>query len=231
MKYIAKVDNLYKRYGNTVVFDGISLYIEPGKIIGLLGENGAGKTTLIKLLSDICKADAGNIIICEHPVCHTTHSHVAYMLESSQLYPWMRVSDAINYFSDMFSDFDKVKAFELCRKFNLELKKKIRNLSKGNQERVMLMLTFSRNVELYCLDEPIGGLDPKMKKEVMEVIASCLTADNAILISSHLLRDLEEYFDIIYILHNRKITSVSAEMIKQGNQRIEDFYMEVIGRD
>lgn len=230
MSKIVTVQNLSKYYGRKRVFEDLSFTMETGRVIGLLGENGAGKSTLIKILADLCRADQGNVIINGKPVSALTHCEVSYMPEASGLYYWMRIEQAIDYYSDMFPDFNKEKAVSLCRELELKPKELIKNLSKGNEERVLLMLTLSRNVPLYLLDEPGAGLDPGMKRNMVQILLGNLKEDATVVIASHLLRDLEEIFDEVYILHNNRIITAAAEDIREKrNISVEEYYLEVTG--
>lgn len=230
MSKIVTVQNLSKYYGRKRVFEDLSFTMESGQVIGLLGENGAGKSTLIKILADLCRADQGNVIINGKPVSALTHCEVSYMPEASGLYYWMRIEQAIDYYSDMFPDFNKEKAVSLCRELELKPKELIKNLSKGNEERVLLMLTLSRNVPLYLLDEPGAGLDPGMKRNMVQILLGNLKEDATVVIASHLLRDLEEIFDEVYILHNNRIITAAAEDIREKrNISVEEYYLEVTG--
>lgn len=228
MSNIVTIDNLTKSYGRKVVLSKLSLTIASGRIIGLLGENGVGKTTLLKIIADLIKPDKGTICINGKPLSAQTHKEVSFLLDISNLYPWMRIIHAINYYKDMFPDFNKEKALSLCKQFNLNSKEYIQQLSKGNQERVLLMLTISRKVPLYLLDEPVAGLDPRMKKSIIQIILANVPEDSTVLIATHLLRDLEEIFDEIFILNGRQLVTISADDIReQYNQSVEDYYLEV----
>jgi len=228
MNSIVTIENLTKCYGKKIVLDNLSFTIMPGRVIGLLGENGIGKTTPIKILADLCKPDQGTVRINSKPLSSETHSEVSYMPDVSNFYPWMRIIHAINYYKDMFPDFDKEKALSLCKQLQLNTKEYLRKLSKGNQERVMLMLTISRKVSLYLLDEPVAGLDPRMKKSVTQIILSNISEDSAVIIASHLLRDLEEIFDEIFILKKHNMITITADDIREHyHQSVEEYYMEV----
>jgi ABC-2 type transport system ATP-binding protein len=228
MNNLITIENLTNRYGHKLVFDNLSLSIASGKVIGLLGENGVGKSTLIRIIADLCKPDKGTVMVKGKPVSLQTHSEVSFMLELSNLYPWMRVLEAINYYSDMFPDFNRDKAFALCEQLNLNTKEYIMQLSRGNQERVLLMLAISRKVPLYLLDEPVAGLDPRMKKSIIQILLANIEEESTVLIASHLLRDLEEIFDEIMILGKNKVITQNADDIRENyHQSIEDYYMEV----
>jgi ABC-2 type transport system ATP-binding protein len=232
MSNVVTVQNLYKSFGKNHVLQNLSFTIESGRVIGLLGENGAGKSTLIKILADLYKADKGRVLINGKPVSSHTHDDVSFMLESSNLYYWMTVRQAIDYYSDMFNNFKKEKALALCKELNIDLKSYIANLSKGNQERVLLMLTLSREVPLYLLDEPVGGLDPGIKRSIIQIILGNIPENATVLIASHLLRDLEEIFDEIYIFHdNRLVTAIADDIREKYHSSVEEYYLEVTHND
>jgi ABC-2 type transport system ATP-binding protein len=232
MSDIVTIRNLTKQYGKNVILDQISCTIESGKIIGLLGENGAGKTTLIKILANLCKADKGSVQIGGKEVSSSTHNEVSYLLESNNLYDWMRVKHAMHYYEDMFSDFNKEKALAICDQLHIDTNEYISKLSKGNKEKVLLMLAISRKVPLYLFDEPVAGLDPKVKKSMIQIILNNMDENATVLISSHLLKDLEGIFDEIFILHKHKINSISADYIRENyHKSVEDYYLEVTEND
>ena len=228
MNSIVAVQNLSKNYGKKQVLKNLSFTIEPGRVIGLLGENGVGKSTLLKILADLYKAGEGQVLINNKPVSTLTHGEVSYMMEISNLYSWMKVSHAIDYYADMYPDFDKEKALLLCEQLSLNPKELLRKLSKGNQERVLLLLTISRRVPLYLLDEPIAGLDPGIKRNIIQIILKNINEDASVIIASHLLRDLEEIFDEVFILHDHQLITANADEIREKrHQSVEEFYMEV----
>jgi ABC-2 type transport system ATP-binding protein len=228
MKKIIEVENLYKAFGGKKVLNNLSFTIEAGRIIGLLGENGVGKTTLLKVLADLYKPDKGHIRIMEEELSTKTHRYISYMIHMEQLSDWMTIQQAISYFKDLFPDFDTKKALQLCDIFQLNPKDKIKRLSKGNQERVMLLLTISREAYLYILDEPLEGLDIRMKKSMIEILIHNIKEDASILISTHMVREMEEIFDEILILHNNQLIAANADDVReQKQQSIEEFYLEV----
>ncbi|MDF2588935.1 MAG: transporter related [Anaerocolumna sp.] len=232
MSNIVTINNLSKKYGKKLILDQLSFTLDTGKVIGLLGENGAGKTTLIKILANLCKADKGSVVINGKEVSSSTHNEVSYLLDSNNLYPWMRVKHAIDYYEDMFPDFNKEKSLAICEQLQISTKEYISRLSKGNVEKVLLMLAISRRVPLYLFDEPVAGLDPKVKKSIIQIILSNIDENATVLISSHLLKDLEGIFDDILILHKHKISSISADYIRENyHKSVEDYYLEVTEHD
>jgi len=230
MDDIITVNNLSKRFGRNVVFDNLSFSLPRGRIIGLLGENGVGKTTLLRLIADILQPDKGEILIDGEKVSRQTRDKVSYMPEPSNLYSFMRVRDAIQYYKDFFPDFNNEKAIKMRREFKLGLSRFVDIMSKGNQERLCLLLTLSRNAPIYLLDEPLGGLDPKIKNDFVKTILANVGEGATLVISSHLLRDLQAVFDDIVILKQGEVVVASAEEIRAQGRSVEDYYLEVVGR-
>jgi len=229
---IITVKNLSKRYGRKVVFDNLSFSLPRNKIIGLLGENGIGKTTLLRLMADLLKPDGGEILIDGGKVAHkTARDKVSFLLDPAYLYSFMTVKSAIQYYKDFYEDFDCGKAMRLCEDFGLaqNIKQSVKKLSKGNKERLYLLLNLSRKVPVYLLDEPIAGLDPKFKRDLIKAFLSNIGENATLIISSHLLRDLDPIFDYIAIMKKNEIITANSEDIRAQGKSIEDFYLEVIG--
>lgn len=227
MHDIISVENLTKRYGQNVVFNNLSFSLPHNRVIGLLGENGIGKTTLLRLMAGVIKPDSGKVYIDDQVVSQKTKSQVSFLLAPSNLYVFMRVKDAVQYYKDFHPDFDFDTAIRLCQEFALDLSCKVQNLSKGNQERLCLLLTLSRNVPLYLFDEPIAGFDPKFKQELLKTILENISKNATVIISSHLLRDLQSIFDEILILKKGEIILTSTSNIHAKGKTLEDFYMEI----
>lgn len=227
-----KIENLSKSFGKNIIFNNLSFSISKGKVVGLLGENGIGKTTLLRIIAGLENPDSGSVLINGDTISYQTKEKISFLMEPFNLYPWMRIKDAIAYYKDFFTSFDVNKANELCNQFNLDLNLKIKILSKGNKERVCLMLNLSRKVPLYLLDEPIGGLDPKIKKDIIQTLLSNIEEDSTTVIATHLLRDLQTIFDDVMILKKDKVTLFSADEIRENyNKSIEEYYLEVIDYD
>ena len=229
-KNIITINNLSKSFGKKVVFQELSLEIPAGRVIGLLGENGIGKTTLLRTIADILKPSGGEIRIGGVPVSRTTRPLVSYMLASENFYSFMRVRDAVQYFRDFYSDFDHIRAIELCKDFGLDPKEGIKQMSKGNKERLCILLCLCRRVPLYLLDEPIAGLDPKFKHESIKAMLANTAEEQTVIISSHLLRDLESVFDEIIILKKDSVVRANCDDIRAEGRSIEQFYLEVAGQ-
>ena len=170
MSNIITVAGLKKSYGKKVVLDDITFNIEAGSIVGLLGPNGCGKTTLIKILTGLIKDHKGTVKIENEELGPYTKSIVAFLPDKSYLPDWMRPVDAINYFADFYEDFDKAKAEKMVCDFNLDPTQKLKTMSKGQQEKISLILVMCRRAKLYILDEPLGGLDPASRSAVLDLI-------------------------------------------------------------
>ena len=221
--------NMTKKYSKKkVVFSDLTLHFPANRVIGLLGENGIGKTTLLRLIADILKPTSGEIRIYGEPASIKTRSLVSFMPAPENFYGFMKVRDAIALYQDFYPDFDVAKANYLCNDFTLDPKMPIKKLSKGNQERLCILLCLCRQVPLYLLDEPIAGLDPKFKHESIKAMLANTGEDQTVIISSHLLRDLESIFDEIVILKTDSVVTAGAEEIRAGGRSVEEFYLEVV---
>ena len=229
MNSAVTISNMQKKYGKKEVFKDLTLNFPSNRIIGLLGENGIGKTTLLRLIADILKPNAGEIRINGELVSRKTRPMVSFMMAPQNFYSFMKVKDAIAFHRDFYPDFDTAKANRLCHDFNLNPKMLITKLSKGNQERLCILLCLCRQVPLYLMDEPIAGLDPKFKHESIKAMLAHTGEEQTVIISSHLLRDLESIFDEIVILKANSVVTASAEEIRAGGKSVEEFYLEVVG--
>lgn len=232
MSQTIKIEGLCKRYGRKIVFNNLNAEINCGRVIGLIGENGAGKTTLLRLMAGILHSDKGHVDFGEMQGIKDRNQFISYLMEPSQFYPWMRVKDIINFYDDFFKDFDKSKALKYCSRYQINLNDKIKTLSKGEQERVSIFVCLSRNTDIYLLDEPAGGIDPKFKREIVKIILESTDANKTIIISTHLLRDFQNVFDDVFILKRGEAIYASCDDIRQKfNKSVEDYYLEVMGND
>ena len=208
--YLLKINNLSKSFDGKKILDNISLEIQKGKIIGLLGKNGAGKTTLIKLINDLLTIDNGEILFKGKKIGVYSKEHISYLPEKTYLDKNMKINDVINYFADFYKDFDKKRAFSLLEKLNLNLNNKIIKMSKGMQEKLQLILVMSRDSELYILDEPLSGVDPATRDYILDTILSNFKEGASIIISTHLISDVERILDEVIFIDNGKVVLKSS---------------------
>jgi len=228
MSSIIQIYKLNKSYGSKRVLRDFSLDYESGQIIGLLGPNGCGKTTLIKILTGLINDYSGDVLIDGHRPGIHSKSITAYLPEKTYLADWMRPVDAIKYMADFYEDFDSAKAVEMLKTFDLPEKQKIKSMSKGMQEKLQLLLVVCRNAKLYVLDEPLGGVDPAARVFILDVIMKNLPKDSSVLISTHLIHDVEHIFDTALMIgRGRILRNDKVKDGKIGDQTIEDVFKEV----
>ena len=228
MSNIINVKGLRKSYGKKVVLDNISFEIEEGSIVGLLGPNGCGKTTLIKILTGLIKDHTGTVKIDnEEPGPHTK-SIVAFLPDTSYLPDWMKPTDAIDYFADFYEDFDKDKAVRMVTDFGLDPHQKFKTMSKGQQEKLSLILVMCRRAKLYVLDEPLGGLDPAARSAILDLIMNNYAKNAAVLLSTHLINDVERIFDrVLMISKGQVVVNSHINEIKEKGKSVEEVFKEV----
>lgn len=229
MTPILECRNLTKRYGNKVALDRIHFSLERGKIIGLLGPNGSGKTTLIKLLNGLLVPTEGHILVNGLKPGIETKKIVSYLPERTYLNSWMRVTDMIEYFSDFYEDFDRSRAFDMLKRLNINPSDRFRTMSKGTKEKVQLILVMSRRASLYCLDEPIAGVDPAARDYILSTILNNYDENATILISTHLISDVENILDDVVFIqdgHIRLVDSVENIRFNQGKS-VDTLFREV----
>jgi len=227
---VLKIKGLNKRFGRKHVLNGLDMTIAQGKIVGLLGPNGAGKTTLMKTIAGLLPPDSGDITYPNNAQRGTESKKVIAFLPDKLEFPsWMKVSDAFTFFEKMYPDYDKDKAKEMQEILQLSLNDSIKKLSKGMQERVALAVTFSRKASLYLLDEPLGGIDPLGRMKVLQSIIATHSQDSSILLSTHLIKDVEMVFDSIMLIKDGKIAfEQDCETLRQQTgKKIEEIYLEV----
>ncbi len=196
---------LYKSYSKTPALLGVDLCIEEGGIVGLLGPNGSGKSTLIKLAMGMLQPTSGSILIDGKPPCAATKAITAYLPDADFLTPWMRVSQAVGYSADFFADFDRARAEAMLERLGIGLNQKIKPLSKGNREKVSLILTMARRAKLYILDEPIAGVDPAARDFILDTVMRNKPEDATIFLCTHLIADVEPVLTHAIFLNRGKV--------------------------
>lgn len=229
MTPILTCEHLTKAYGSFHALDDVSFTLEPGKIVGLLGENGAGKSTLLKILAGMLTKTNGTVQILGNEPGVLTKSFVSYLPDKSYLQEWMKLSDLFDLFSGFFADFDIKKATEMAKSLDLSEKARLKSMSKGMQEKVHLILTMSRRAKLYLLDEPIGGVDPAARDYILDTILTNFCEDASILISTHLIADVEQILDeAIFLKQGKLILHASVDTLRETHhQSIDALFREV----
>lgn len=223
---LLELKNLNKSFGNKRVLTDLNLNISKGKIIGLLGKNGAGKTTLIKLINNLLTPTSGEILINGKQIGVQSKKIISYLPERTYLDKSMKVCDAVKYFSEFYDNFDSVKAYKLLDDLGLDKNNKLSKMSKGMQEKVQLVLIMSRNADLYILDEPLGGVDPATRDYILDTILSNFNEGATVIISTHLISDIERILDEVVFIDNGKIALYGEcdELRQSQNGSIDEIF-------
>ena len=213
---LLEIKNLSKSFDKKTVLKDINLNVTSGKIIGLLGKNGAGKTTLIKLINDLLTPTKGEILIKGQKIGVETKKVVSYLPERTYLNKQMKVSEVIDYFEEFYDNFDTDKARKLLKELDLDINQNLSKMSKGMQEKVQLVLVMSRNADLYILDEPLGGVDPATRDYILDTILSNFNENASVIISTHLISDIERILDeVIFIDKGKIILQSDADKLRK----------------
>ena len=220
---------LTKKYGNFTALSDCSLQLESGHIIGLLGPNGSGKTTLIKLICGLLNPSSGTVQIMGESVGPSSKKLISYLPDHTYLNKSRRVRDIMDFFDDFYEDFDSMRAYDMLAKLQINPNHKLKALSKGNQEKVQLILVMSRRASLYVLDEPIAGVDPAARDYILNIILENYDENATILISTHLISDIENILDEVIFIQNGKLhTHGSVDDLRQKEHRsIDAIFREV----
>ncbi len=218
-----------KRYGAKEALGEVSLKIQPGKIIGLLGPNGSGKTTMIKLINGLLQPTAGQVLIYGQRPGIESKRKISYLPERSYLNDWMRVKDILKFFRDFYQDFNLQKAEEMLENLKIDVNDKLKTMSKGTKEKVQLILVMSREADLYLLDEPIGGVDPAAREYILNTIIGNYRPEASVLISTHLIQDVEKICDEVIFLRQGHIELYDAvdQIRTQRGMSIDQLFREV----
>lgn len=229
MGNILECHNVTKRYGGKTALDNLSVVVKSGRITGLLGPNGSGKTTLIKIISGILCANAGEVFADGHKIGTESKKIVSYLPERPYFSPGMKVSETIQFFKDFYEDFSEDVAVNMLRTLDIRPEAKIRTLSKGNREKVQLILVMSRKAKLYLLDEPMGGVDPAARDFILKTILTSYNENAGIIISTHLISDVEKVLDdVIFLKNGTVVLHKSVDVIRSEEQKsIDALFREV----
>lgn len=226
---VLEIKNVHKKYLSHSVLEGVGFSIPRGKIVGLLGPNGCGKTTILKLISGLLQLDEGEIRI--NGICpgQQTKSMISYLPERSYLNDWMKISDILNLFSDFYADFDRERAEQMLTDLKISKEEKLKTMSKGTKEKVQLILVMSRRASLYLLDEPIGGVDPATREYILHTILKNFDENSSILITTHLIQDVETIFDQVLFSNQGKIVIDGEvdEIREKYGKSIDGLFREV----
>ena len=222
------LDHVTKNYGHEVALMDVSLNIQPGRIIGLLGPNGSGKTTIIKLINGLLQPSLGNIYIHGQLPSPASKKVVSYLPDTTYLNENMKIIDAIRYFQDFYADFNVQRAYQLLNDLHLQPNQKLNSLSKGNKEKVQLILVMSREADLYVLDEPIGGVDPAARDYILRTIIQNRRSNSSVLISTHLIADIEQVLDeAIFINQGRILLHENTTVMRnQYGKSIDEIFRD-----
>lgn len=231
MTPILECRDLSKSYGKDLrpALNHVNLKLQRGRIIGLLGPNGSGKTTLIKLANGLLSTKSGELLIDGKPVGIETRSLVSYLPERTYLDMGMSVAETIHYFKDFYADFDEARAYEMLKNLHIDPGAKMKTLSKGTKEKVQLILVMSRRAQLYILDEPIGGVDPAARDYILNTIITNYNENATVLISTHLIADVESILDeVIFLRYGEIVLHAPVDVIREENGKsVDTLFREV----
>lgn len=230
MSNLVEITGVKKTYGLTkTVFFDLNLQIGEGKIIGLLGPNGSGKTTLIKMLAGLLQQDKGEIRIAGYPVGPESKAVVSYLSERTYFNESLKIKSLVNMFKDFYADFDENRAYEMMKLLKIDPEMVLKKLSKGNKEKVQLIMVMSRRARLYLLDEPIAGVDPAARDYILQTIITNYDEHATILLSTHLISDIENILDeVIFIKEGQIVCQQDADSLREEKgQSIDEIFREV----
>lgn len=220
---------LSKRYGAETALDGVDLEIQPGRIVGLLGPNGSGKTTLIKLVNGLLTPSQGEVLVCGQQPGQASRGQVSYLPERTAIPTWMSAKELMEFYGDFYGDFRRQAAEEMLAHLEIAPKQRIREMSKGTREKVQLIMVMSRAAKLYLLDEPIGGVDPATRDYILSTIIGNYDPQAAVVISTHLIADVEKVLDdVIFLQKGKVLLQGSADEIREEKgMSIDALFREV----
>ncbi|NQX44049.1 ABC transporter ATP-binding protein [Paenibacillus tritici] len=229
MDELLEIQNVTKRFGSRQALNEVSFRLGAGTITGLLGSNGSGKSTLMKLIAGLSRPSSGRISVIGVPVGMDSKSLVSFMPDVPVTESWMKVGDALRFQQDFYPDFDQSKALRMLEFMKLRTEDKVRTLSKGMNERLQLTLALSRRARLYLLDEPIGGVDPVARTKILNALMEFYEEDSSILLSTHLVTDIERIFDeVIFLKDGEIVLHHSVEALRQERGKsIDELFREV----
>ena len=229
MTALVQFQNVTKQYSSKKALDNVSFTLEPGKIYGLLGPNGSGKSTAIKIINDLLQPTSGTVLVNGAKPGVESKKIISYLPDRNYLNDWMKVEDAFKLFEDFYKDFDRTRAEEMLKSLNIASDARLKTLSKGTLEKVQLILIMARRAKLYVLDEPIAGVDPAARDYILQTILSNYGEESSILISTHLITDIEKVLDEVLFLQNGRIVLSGAvdDIRAEHGKSIDGLFREV----
>lgn len=229
MNNLLEIQGLYKTYDKVPALDNVNLSIGPGHITGLLGPNGSGKTTLIKIICGLLQPTAGSVLVDGNPVGPKSKAIVSYLPDKTYLDDNMTIKAIIDMFKDFYEDFDENRAMEMLDNLNIDPERTLKTLSKGNQEKVQLILVMSRRAKLYILDEPIAGVDPAAREYILRTIIGNYDPSATVLMSTHLITDIEPVLDEAIFLQDGMIRLYQSidDIRSENGMSVDELFREV----
>ena len=229
MTELVQFQNVKKQYSSKNALEKVSFTLEPGKIYGLLGPNGSGKSTAIKIINDLLQPTSGTVLVNGAKPGVESKKIISYLPDRNYLNDWMKVEDAFKLFEDFYKDFDRTRAEEMLKSLNIASDARLKTLSKGTLEKVQLILIMARRAKLYVLDEPIAGVDPAARDYILQTILSNYGEESSILISTHLITDIEKVLDEVLFLQNGRIVLSGAvdDIRAEHGKSIDGLFREV----
>ncbi len=229
MSSLLECRGLTKRFGSKLVLKHMNFRLESGHIIGLLGPNGSGKTTLIKIINGLLTPTEGEVSFCGGRIGVESKKHISYLPDQDYLNMNQKVKDIIAFFQDFYEDFDQARAYDMLGKLQIDPDSQLKTLSKGTKEKVQLILVMSRKAKLYVLDEPIAGVDPAARDYILNTIITNYDPQASILISTHLIADIENVLDEVLLIRDGQILQQSPvdEIRMQEGKSVDVYFREV----
>ena len=226
---VLECKDLCKQYGRMPALDHVSFTVEPGHIVGLLGPNGSGKTTLIKLANGLLTPTAGSILVCGTEPGVESHAQVSYLPERTAIPTWMSTEQLVDFYQDFYQDFRKEAAEEMLHHLGIQPRQRIKQMSKGTREKVQLIMVMSRAAKLYLLDEPIGGVDPATRDYILSTIIGNYNPEGAVMISTHLISDVEKVLDEVLFLNQGRLMLQSSvdDIREEKGMSVDALFREV----
>ncbi len=226
---VLECKDLKKSFGAAQALCGVDLSVEPGRIVGLLGPNGSGKTTLIKLANGLLTPTAGEILVCGTAPGRESHAAVSYLPERTAIPTWMTAAQLLDFYEDFYADFRRDAAEEMLSHLNIHPRQRIGQMSKGTREKVQLIVVMSRRAQLYLLDEPIGGVDPATRDYILSTIIGNYDPQAAVVISTHLISDVEKVLDDVVFIHQGRVMLRSSvdQIREEKGMSVDELFREV----